>query len=59
VRELRLDARFTAKVKLDKKREFDAERGAVVKAYENELAADLGSQRREEKVKLKNKGRLK
>mmetsp|Transcript_26205 Transcript_26205/g.78749 ORF Transcript_26205/g.78749 Transcript_26205/m.78749 type:complete len:897 (-) Transcript_26205:128-2818(-) len=59
IRELRRDGKFMARVKLDKRRAFDAERDAVTKGFENELAQDLGNQRIEEKIRLKRKGKLK
>lgn len=33
-------------------------RNVVVKKYENQLASDLGQHRSDEKVRLKNKGKL-
>eukprot|EP00041_Stephanoeca_diplocostata_P020267 m.450923 g.450923 ORF g.450923 m.450923 type:complete len:633 (+) comp21522_c0_seq2:1288-3186(+) len=58
IRELRKDAKFIANTKLQEKRQFDAERNMVVKKYENQLASDLGQHRSDEKVRLKNKGKL-
>ena len=58
IRELRKDAKFVANVKLEEKRKFNADRDAVVKSYENQLANDLGQHRSEEKVRMKNKGKL-
>eukprot|EP00040_Diaphanoeca_grandis_P030785 m.182747 g.182747 ORF g.182747 m.182747 type:complete len:424 (-) comp32131_c2_seq1:129-1400(-) len=57
IRELRKDAKFVANVKQRQKADFNADRDAVVKKYENMLANDHGDFNNAERKRLKQKGR--